>query len=580
MADASSISAKEMISSVIQNLISGDKSEGGYAIRTNQRFANEFPSKYDNKSSQDAFNLLVCAYPILFPFGHGPFSNGRKNNVSFINHVRWALRYYDRRFARHHSFPFVVFAIWQKLQALTSARIQINLRDFEQDAKYIATITKETLEEAIKNERERRPIRNIAILKLMKHIRAMNARIVGSDESRARYRARIYGTIITENPPNIWTTWNINDIDEPIVQILAGEDISLEKFDPNSGPDSVQRAKNVATNPKITTEVFYFIIECFLVHLFGIDARARDHITRVKGVIGEINAYFGTIEAQGRGTLHLHMLMWMSNSPTFYQMQEFLGQEHFRSKAKDFITKCIKAHLDPFTAEMIDNIPRESHLAYSRPPDPRCENFEEKFAEMEKRIVRNQQVHTCTENTCLCYDFKCHILACRRKAPWELSNETLIFENGEWKPKRLHPYLNNWNPALSVFGRMNHDIKWISNGKDTCNVAFYITKYSTKPSLKSHNITPLIARGFEYHQRWPSKRDEGIKYANKLLLFRCFRSITRDMEYSAPQVMSYLLGYGDHISSHNYVKLYWTSVEAAIDHAYPQLHRERYVLCA
>jgi hypothetical protein len=564
-----------MISSVIRNLISGHDSEGGYAIRTNRKFVSEFNFEYEQDRTERAFNLIACAYPLLFPYGQGGFSTCRQNGVTFIKHIQWSLRYYDRRFATHHSFPFVVFAIWQKLQALISAKIQINRKDFEKDSQILSTITKQKLEDAIKSEKANRPIKDHAVLTLMKHIRAMNARVVGSDESRAKYRAQIYGTTITENPPNIWTTWNINDIDEPIVHILIEDRISMDALEQTKDSDSQKRARNVAANPKIVTEVFHFIVNSFLIHLFGIDSSHRDYNIRRKGILGLVNAYFGTIEAQGRGSLHLHMIMWLSNSPVYAQMHEFLQQENFRAKVEDFISKCIKAHIEPYTREMIDDIPKEKHLAYSISPDPNDRDFETKFAEFETRIVRNQQMHNCNENTCLKYNYSRKQILCKRHAPWELSSETVVSSNGNWKPKRLHPYLNNWNPILAVYGRMNHDIKWISNGRDTRDVSFYITKYSTKPALKSHNITPLIARGLDYHNKWPTSHEEGVKHANKLLLFRCFRSITRDMEYSAPQVMSYLMGYGDHIASHHYTKFYWCSLESAIKNEFPELKFRR-----
>jgi hypothetical protein len=575
MADATSITAKEMISSVLQNLLSGENAEGGYAIRDTGNFASEFDTQLPEDSGESAipFNLFACAYPTLFPYGLGTFSATTQNGISFITRVRWALRFHDGRFARHSSFPFICFGIWQKSQALSSAKIQINRRDFERDVGSLTSLTRERLDEAIKADANGHQVDDPLVAKLIKHVRSMSGRVIGSDQSRAKYRGQIYGTTITENPPNIWTTWNINDIDEPMFHVLAGEEITMDRFNATFGPNPTRRSELVAANPMLAAEVFHFMVNSLLQHLMGIDASGRTGIKRRKGILGEVHAYFGVIEAQGRGTLHLHMLMWLENGPTFHEMQDLLHSPEFREKVRNFIDINICAHLDPFTSDMINDISKEAHLAYSRPPDPyECSDFEKTFEDLERRIVRNQQLHTCTRNTCLKYDYRQRAEVCKRHAPWLLSDETVVHENGEWFPKRLHPYLNNWNSVLTVYGRMNHDIKWISNGQATKDAGFYMSKYSTKPQESTHNLVPLIAKGVETHRTRQAEDDTAdLKRAHKLLLYRCFQSITRNMEYSGPQVMSYLLGYGDHIASHNYTPLHWTSVECVLELTFPEL---------
>lgn len=580
-----------MVASILDNLINKPDSEGGYAVKSTGQPATEFDKAYKScGDAERAFSILACAYPKLFPYGLGDFTATRRNNVSFVSHIRWTIQYYDRRFSTHHSFPFVAFGILQKMQALGSARVQMNRSDFERDAKVLASISREDIEEASAQEKNRQRPSNPYIRKFLGHLTKLGSRVIGSDESRAKYRSQIFGTTVTENPPNLWTTWNISDFDEPIGQVLVGmfvhihhrtsdrggkslgEDISLDRFAESVAPSKEKRAKNIAENPLIAVLVFNFMIDTFLKHLFGIDATHKDFILRKTGIMGRINAYFGVFEAQGRGSLHLHMLMWFENSPTAKQMGDFLKSDEFREKFKRFISENIRAHLEGLTPEMIENIPRESHLAYSRPPHPEDTDFTQKFEDMERRIVRNMQKHVCTKNTCMVWINKLKDYFCKRKAPWEVSEETILEESGRWSPKRLHPFLNNWNPILAVFGRMNHDIKVITNGRETKDASWYMTKYSTKDQLKSHNKSALTLDGFDYHSRKDDYTDS-LANANRLLLFRCFRSITKHMEYSAPQVMSYLVGYGDHIASHNYVNFYWSQVSGGLVKQYPELKK-------
>ena len=43
----------------------------------------------------------------------------------------------------------------------------------------------------------------------------------------------------------------------------------------------------------------------FIKHVLGVDS---DH----NGVFGPTNAHYGTVEQQGRLTLHLHLLLWIN----------------------------------------------------------------------------------------------------------------------------------------------------------------------------------------------------------------------------------------------------------------------------
>ena len=76
-------------------------------------------SKHSSQFSQSQHrNPLMAAYPVLWPYVEGGIEGDRPQNVSFNDHVQWALQYYDRRFRIHHFFPFVAFGIEQKHMVL------------------------------------------------------------------------------------------------------------------------------------------------------------------------------------------------------------------------------------------------------------------------------------------------------------------------------------------------------------------------------------------------------------------------------------------------------------------------------
>ena len=93
-------------------------------------------------------------------------------------------------------------------------------------------------------------------------------------------------------------------------------------------------------------------------------------------------------------------------------------------------------------------MPRQSHLAYSWPLDPRLdsETWMERNHKVEREMVRSQQVHTCSRTTCLRLDKG--QLICKRKAPWPLSEDDYVDERGNWGPKRTNSYINGYCPLI------------------------------------------------------------------------------------------------------------------------------------
>ena len=68
-------------------------------------------------------------------------------------------------------------------------------------------------------------------------------------------------------------------------------------------------------------------------------------------------------------------------------------------------------------------------------------------------------------------------------------------------------------------------------------------------------------------------------HRHRLLLIRCMSALNREQELSGPQVMSYLMGWGDSYKSHNYTPVNWWSLKKALARKFPYLTmRERSVI--
>jgi len=63
----------------------------------------------------------------------------------------------------------------------------------------------------------------------------------------------------------------------------------------------------VARNPVAAARFFDLMVCTFIKHVLGI---GTEHL----GLYGKTSGYYGTVEQQGRLTLHLHTVLWIKNA--------------------------------------------------------------------------------------------------------------------------------------------------------------------------------------------------------------------------------------------------------------------------
>jgi hypothetical protein len=209
----------------------------------------------------------------LFPYGLGGFEVSRPRPVSYEAHAKWAMQYADKRFRKDFHFMFQVFGVIQKRQVCRSAILQVQKKAFQDNEMSFARLTADDLSLAGRQEAKKETISNPVIRALKKHLTAIRVNVVGTDESRINIRAYIWGMTVLRNPPSLWVTVNPTDTHDPIVQVLAGEEIDLDLFDRTAGPDSAQRAKIVADDPYAAAKFFHFIVRVIFEELMGITVR-------------------------------------------------------------------------------------------------------------------------------------------------------------------------------------------------------------------------------------------------------------------------------------------------------------------
>ncbi|KAJ3557094.1 hypothetical protein NM688_g1663 [Phlebia brevispora] len=469
--------------------------EGLYAVRPGTRWVSDWgpsvtaqnPLDSDRPDGTQEANFFEKAFPCLFLYGHGGIEANRPVTLDMQSHVRWLLQYCDRRFRKHETFAFVVFATLQRRQALRSARLQMQHRDFERDMQLLSTITVEKLKKAEEEEEHHLPISDLAVFALRCHFHATAGRVMSSDQSRHGWRSELWSTCVFKGPATIWLTLSPNDLHDPIVQVLVGEDVDLDHFVATLGPDSNKRAENVAADPYAAAKYFHIVLQALLETLFQVKVE-KFRVESGMGVLGHVDAYF------------------VADTPSPEDIRSLLRTEAFCEKVKRYIEANMHAYLPGLESkESLEAIPRERDIGYNRPPDPHAPDFEERLRIVELRVARAMQPHDCIIGCCLFLN-KFGRVRCKRRAPWKLAAEAFVKEMGEWGPRREYSFLNAWQPDISICLKCNNDIALMTSGRDTMNITFYITSYTAKKQNRNFNLAAAMTEGFAYVTLRPSGR--------------------------------------------------------------------------
>lgn len=169
--------------------------------------------------------------------------------------------------------------------------------------KYLQNVSLTELEQAKHNLTNNLPINDINLLKLITKIENTNALVQGSSSSLKFRRNEIRSYIINFGIPLFFVTISPADIHSALFIKLCGIE-NVEEYIKKS--NSFDRLMLVNQNPYIQAKYFDIIINAFLSCLLNYE---KNKI----GILGTVTAYYGIIEAQGRGSLHIHMFIWMDN---------------------------------------------------------------------------------------------------------------------------------------------------------------------------------------------------------------------------------------------------------------------------
>ncbi|KAF7288210.1 ATP-dependent DNA helicase [Mycena chlorophos] len=108
----------------------------------------------------------------------------------------------------------------------------------------------------------------------------------------------------------------------------------------------------------------------------------------------------------------------------------------------------------------------------------------------------------------------------------------------------------------------------------TADITFYITLYIAKRQIQAANASALLAKGLAIKKRL-DQRQQAIKDVNKRLLQQCTNILSRQHEFSAPEVVQYVMGWGDRLISHTYAPIYWDQITDVLRKTFPHLWKRQ-----
>ncbi|TRM56534.1 hypothetical protein BD626DRAFT_371890, partial [Schizophyllum amplum] len=273
------------------------------------------------------------------------------------------------------------------------------------------------------------------------------------------------------------------------------------------------------------------------------------------------------------------MLVWIKNAPTPAQIRDqIINVESAFSQA--MITYAESCHQggfsggdrDTVTQKLEDNKKEATYIdpTYSIPVIPveeycRCEeagcekciatsSWRMRFIDESDDVLLRTNLHTCNPKYCRSNKYG----VCKARMPRQVRSESKIDpETGATRFKHMEAWMNDVCVLISYLLRSNHDCTSLLSGSAVNHIVYYITEYITKMGPQTHVIFDVIKSVFDKSSDLTAGSMEEKAAAQKLMT-RLVNKLATKMELGSPMIAAYLLGNGDHYSSHKFKPFFWT----------------------
>ena len=315
---------------------------GGRFIRS--QAGDRFVPDFENPS------LLTWLYHHLDPWGIGGFHEPACDiPISMEEQLKYLLQLDDSPFERDPDFAFVYYNILQKKAVCDSVRFRVKLAEQRQVVRELLSVDRRDLEHLISRFRanpryEPETLDQRRVLSLVNKVGTMLHDLPGTAGYKLKMRNEIRSLVNMKGTPAFFVTLNPSDVNHPLVRLLSGDEICMERLEAGQELNKWQRLQLVARNPGACARFFHTMISSFISIILR-------HGRPGKGLFGKCTAYYGTVETQGRGTLHCHMLVWLEGHPSPQQMRDMMvDSAQYQADMFTWLESLIKCELLGTTA--------------------------------------------------------------------------------------------------------------------------------------------------------------------------------------------------------------------------------------
>src|SRR6202453_2196297 len=294
--------------------------------------------------------LYPQMFPWLFPYGLGGIGHERqKHRLSDEEHKQHLLMYHDKRFQKDSHFPLIAFNHEQIKDSTKGGFLLEKQKSFDNIANCLLQINSDVLtditERMIKGERVKGDTQEEKdCLQLIHDLDHIGGHVKGSITSKKYMKNETWSLISFRGAPSWYITLSPADNKHPICLYYADTN---EKFEPmiRTKPE---RDNLIANNPVAGARFFHFIIQSFIKHVLGVG-------TNHPGIYGDTAAYYGTVEQQGRLTLHLHLLLWIRGAFTPQEIRDRIMDPNSDFQ-KEMVMYLEGVHQGEFITGTIDDV--------------------------------------------------------------------------------------------------------------------------------------------------------------------------------------------------------------------------------
>ncbi|PPQ71220.1 hypothetical protein CVT26_010999 [Gymnopilus dilepis] len=534
----------------------------------------------------DFFNpsIMTWLFPHLDPWGIGGFYHpGRLQKISMHEQLAHLLMVDDSPFERDPEFAVNFHNIGQKGLVSRTLRFGVSRQLHRGIVTDFLSIDPEVLVELYRKcekdpryipreEKEKKAFATLSSLRLIAR------HLPGSDGYKTMLRNEIRSLILYRRTPTLFVTLNPSDVDHPLVRIFAGEDISLDDMMRGEDMSEWQRKLFAARNPSACARFFDFMITRFIniILRYGRDS---------PGLYGKCVAYYGVVEAQGKGTLHCHMLIWLEGhlSPQKLRDRMAMSSEYQTDVFRwlESVIQCEFPGVDMTEGQLRKYPRRLLHKETGDPHpgavcNPRTASYQDDedafWMDFSDTLIRLLHQYNWHEHQATCWkylergdersDANCRLgMDGQTRDTTEVDPETFAI-----LLRRRHPKIAAHTELVTFLMQCNMDIKFVGSGDAAKAFLYYLTDYLTKSLLPVHVAMSVLSYAVKNtHEKLP----DGMRDLSENQAIGAVTTAVNSMmgrhEISQPQVMSYLVGGGDHYKSDKFVKLSWGSIRKYVE---------------